>query len=128
MSQTRIMSIHRLLMRLFSAFCGEKALNGNAKHFVFDLTCDVTSDPGVKVFNFIRNISSTSLHCRLNFSAASIGYRDRWGGGGATSFHAPIATSRDEQHARFLRRSSSTQWRIGRGIVSPYPPARTHIE
>ena len=43
------MSIHRLLMRLFSAFCGGKALNGNVKHFVFDLTCDVTGDPG-KVF------------------------------------------------------------------------------
>ena len=33
MSQTRIMSIHRLLMRLFSACYGGKALNGNVKHF-----------------------------------------------------------------------------------------------
>ena len=49
MSETRIMSIHRLLIRLFSAFCGEKALNGNVKHFVFDLICDVTGDPG-KIF------------------------------------------------------------------------------
>ena len=46
------MSIHRLLMRLFPAFCGGKTLNGNVKHFVFDLTCDVTCDPGVKFFNF----------------------------------------------------------------------------
>ena len=46
MSQTRIMSIHMLLMRLLSAFCGGKALNVNVKHFVFDLTCDVTADPG----------------------------------------------------------------------------------
>ena len=45
------MSIHRLLMRLFSAFCGGKANgNGNDKHFVFDLICDVTGDPGVKFF------------------------------------------------------------------------------
>ena len=42
------MSIHRLLMRLFPAFCGGKALNGNVKRFVFDLTCDVTYDPEVK--------------------------------------------------------------------------------
>ena len=33
-------------MRLFSTFCGGNALNGNVKHFVFDLTCDVTDDPG----------------------------------------------------------------------------------
>ena len=47
MSQTRIMSIGRLLMRLFSAFCGGKALNGNVKHFVWpDLTCDLTGDSG----------------------------------------------------------------------------------
>ena len=43
------MSIHRLLMRLFSAFCGGNALNGNVKHFVFDLICDVTGDPS-KIF------------------------------------------------------------------------------
>ena len=35
------MSIHMLLMRLFPAFFGGKALNGNVKHFVFDLTCEV---------------------------------------------------------------------------------------
>ena len=68
--QTRIMSIHRLLMCLYSAFCGGK---------VFDLTCDVTGDPGVKFFKFIWKISSRPLHFRLNFSATSIGYRDRWG-------------------------------------------------
>ena len=44
MSQTRIMSIHRLLIRLFLEFCGGKAINGKLKHFVFDLTCDVTGD------------------------------------------------------------------------------------
>ena len=53
MSQTRIMSIHRLLMPSFSAFCGGKALNRNVKQFVFDLTCDATGDPGVKFVNFI---------------------------------------------------------------------------
>ena len=47
------MSIHRLLMRLFPAFCGGKALNGNVKHFVLDLTCDVTRDLEVKFVNFI---------------------------------------------------------------------------
>ena len=52
MSQTRIMSIHRLLMRLFPTFCLGKALNGNVKHFVFDLTCDVTGDLEVKFLNF----------------------------------------------------------------------------
>ena len=40
------MPIHRLLMRLFSAFCERKALNGNVKRFVFDLACDVTGTPG----------------------------------------------------------------------------------
>ena len=53
MSQTRIMSIHRLLMRLFPAFCGGKALNGSVKHFVFDLNWDVTGDPEVKFLNCI---------------------------------------------------------------------------
>ena len=33
MSQTRIMSIHRLLMRLFSEFCGGKAINGKCQTF-----------------------------------------------------------------------------------------------
>ena len=33
MSQTRIMSIHRLLMRLFSEFCGVKAINGKCQTF-----------------------------------------------------------------------------------------------
>ena len=33
--------------------CGGKALNGNVKHFVFDLTCDVTDDLEVKFLNFI---------------------------------------------------------------------------
>ena len=46
------MSIHRILMRLHSAFCGGKALNGNVKHFVFDLTCDVIGDHVVKFLNF----------------------------------------------------------------------------
>ena len=44
---------HWLLMRLFPAFCLGKALNGNVKHFVFDLTCDVTGDLEVKFLNFI---------------------------------------------------------------------------
>ena len=30
-----------------------KAFNGNVKHFVFDLTCDVTGDLEVKFLNFI---------------------------------------------------------------------------
>ena len=34
-------------MRLLSVFCGEKAFNGNIKHFVFGLTCDVIGDPEV---------------------------------------------------------------------------------
>ena len=80
MSQTRIMSIHRLLMRLFPAFCLGKALNGNVKHFVFDLTCDVTGDLEVKFLNFIWKISSRPFHCRLNFFPTSVGFRDRWGG------------------------------------------------
>ena len=80
MSQTRIMSIHRLLMCLFLAFCLGKALNGNVKHFVFDLTFDVTGDLEVKFLNLIWNISSRPFHCRLNFSPTSVGFRDRWGG------------------------------------------------
>ena len=73
------MSIYKLVMRLFSAFCWGMALNENVKQFVFDLTCDVTGDPGVKYFNFIWKISSRALYCRLIFSAMSISYRDRWG-------------------------------------------------
>ena len=46
------------------------------------LTWPVTSQvtPGLNFFNFIWKISSRPLHCRLNFSATSIGFRDRWGG------------------------------------------------
>ena len=80
MSQNRITSIHRLLMRLFPAFCLGKALNGNVKHFVFDLTFDVTGDLEVKFLNFIWKNSSRPFHCRLNFSPTSVGFRDRWGG------------------------------------------------
>ena len=47
-------------------------------NILFDLTCDVTGDPGVKFLNFICKTSSRPLHCRLNFSATSIGFRDRW--------------------------------------------------
>ena len=56
MLQTRIMSIHRLLVRLFSAFCGGRALDGNVKHFVFDLTCDVIGDPEVIKICFPRQV------------------------------------------------------------------------
>ena len=52
------MSIHRLLKRLFSVFCGGKALNGNVIHFVFDLTCYITGEPWVNFLNFIRKIST----------------------------------------------------------------------
>ena len=38
------MSIHKLLMRLLSAFRGGKALSGNAKRVVFDLTFDLTQE------------------------------------------------------------------------------------
>ena len=41
------MLIHRLLMRLLSAFCGGRALDGNVKHFVSDLTCVIIGDPEV---------------------------------------------------------------------------------
>ena len=53
---------------------------------MFYLTCDVTGDPGAKFFNFIWKISSRPLHCCLYFSATSIGYRDRWVGGGGGRF------------------------------------------
>ena len=51
----------------------------NAKHFVFDLTCDVTGDLEVKFLNFIWKISFRPFHCHLNFSPTSVGFRDRWG-------------------------------------------------
>ena len=55
------MSIHRLLMRLFPAFCGGKALNGNVIHFVFDLACGVTGDPGVNFFQLhMKDLVQTS--------------------------------------------------------------------
>ena len=44
------MSIHGLFMRIFSAFRGGNALHINAKHFVFDLSCDVTGDLEVNLF------------------------------------------------------------------------------
>ena len=73
------MSIHKLLMRLFPAFCGGKALNGNVKHFVFDLTCDVTGDPEVKFWNFFWKISSRPFHCRLNLSwYCTFKYAQNW--------------------------------------------------
>ena len=61
--QTRIMSIHRLLIHLFSAFCGGKGLNGKVKHFVFDLTCDVTGDSEL-------NFLTSSERCRPGLSIA----------------------------------------------------------
>ena len=82
------MSIHRLLMRLFSAFCGGKALNGNVKHFVFDLTCNITGDPGVNFLNFIWKISSrdetqqqASVSPPAKTGAACFGERKRMGRG-----------------------------------------------
>ena len=56
MSQTRIMSIHRLPLRLLSAFCEGKSLHGNVKHFVFDLTSDVIGDPEVIKIFFDRQV------------------------------------------------------------------------
>ena len=68
------MSIHRLLIRLFSAFCGEKA-NENVKHFVCDLTCDVTGDPGVNFF-FQFQLKDLVQGYPLPFEfPTSIGYR-----------------------------------------------------
>ena len=79
MSQTRIMSIHRLLMRLFSEFCGGKAINGKCQTFCVWPDLWRHRWPRGQFFNFIWKISSRLLHCRLNFSATSFGYRDRWG-------------------------------------------------
>ena len=45
----------------------------NFKHFVFDLTCDVTGDLEVNFLNFIWKISSRPFHCRLNFFPTSVG-------------------------------------------------------
>ena len=59
----------------------------NIKHFVFDLTCDVTGDLDVKFLNFIWKILSRPFHFRLNFSPTSVGFRDRWGA--ATAPHPP---------------------------------------
>ena len=56
MAQTRIMSIYRLLSAyafILGILRRKLALNGNVKHFVFDLTCDVTGNHGVKLFTFI---------------------------------------------------------------------------
>ena len=83
MSQDRIMSIHGLLMHLVLAFHGGNALNGNVKHFVFDIflyllkkysvTSQVTQG---HFFKFMLYISSRAIHCGLNMSAMSFGYRD----------------------------------------------------
>ena len=118
MSQTRIMSIHRLLMCLFSAFCGGEALNGNVKHFVFDLTCDVTGDTGVKFFNFIWKISSRPLHCRSIFFAMSIGYRNRWGR------YAPPPPHPAEGRDRTRPSSARVNTRTGGGGAKKCPPLR----
>ena len=83
------MSIDRLLMRLFSAFCGGKALNWNVQHFVWP---DLWRHrwPRVKFFSCIWMISSRALHSQLNFSATSIGYRDRWGSATAPQQRAGV--------------------------------------
>ena len=57
---------------------GTLPLNEKVKHFVFDLTCDITGDSEVKFLNFIWKISSRPFHCRLNFSSTSVGFRDRY--------------------------------------------------
>ena len=82
MSQIRIMSIHRLLMRLFPAFCGRKTLNGNVKHFVFDLTCDFTGDLEVKFFKLYLKDLVQAFPLPFEFFPTSVCFRDRWGGGG----------------------------------------------
>ena len=70
MSQTRIMTIHSLLMRLLSAFCGGKALNGNVKHFV--LTWPVTTHvtPGSN-FSTSPGRSRPGLKSRAKISSLS---------------------------------------------------------
>ena len=80
MSQTRIMSIHRLLMRLFSEFCGGKAINGKCQSFCVWPDLWRHRWPRGQILSFIWKISSRPFHCRLNFSPTSVGFRDRWGG------------------------------------------------
>ena len=74
MSQTRIMSIHRLLLRLLWAFCGGKALNGNVKHFVFDLTYNVIGDPDVVNICFSLDKFSRAVKQPLNFENRTSSY------------------------------------------------------
>ena len=65
---------------------------------MFDLTCDVTGDLGVKFSNFISKILSMPLHCHVKFSARSIGYRDRWGA--ATALPTPEEGSSQTRPSR----------------------------
>ena len=112
------MSIHRLLMRLFPAFCLGKALNGNVKHFLFDLTCDVTGDLEVKFSNFIWKISSRPFHCRLNFSPTSVGFRDRWGGPIRPPPPPPPAEGRVRARPSRARVKPAGNWRE-RAVLDP---------
>ena len=66
---------------LFPAFCLGKALNGNVKHFVFDLTCDVTGDLEVKFLNFIWKISSRPFPLPFEFFSLRLLVSEIDGGG-----------------------------------------------
>ena len=79
MSQTRIMSIHQLPMRLFPAFCGGKALNGNVKHFVWP---DLWRHrwPRGQIFKLYVKDLVQAFPLPFEFFPTSVGFRDRWGG------------------------------------------------
>ena len=50
-------------------------------NILFDLTCDVTGDPGVNFFQLHLKDLVQASPLPFEISATSIGYRDRWGEG-----------------------------------------------
>ena len=79
MSQTRIMSIHRLLMRLFSEFCGGKAINGKCQTFCVWPDLWRHRWPRGQIFKlYLKDLVQASL-LRVESFRQSFGYGDRCG-------------------------------------------------
>ena len=80
MSLIRTMSFHRLLIRLFSEFCGGKAINGKCQTFRVWPDLWRHSWPRGRIFRlFLKDFLWASL-LPVEFFPTSFGYRDRRGG------------------------------------------------
>ena len=82
------MLFHRLLMRLL---CPAKPAMQIVKNLIFDPTCDVISDPQIKLCYIFEKFKSGAIKCSFRIENRSSSLADSTGGGGGETTHPSSA-------------------------------------